>query len=70
MNLLINDKDEDSVSTLGVSPRSFSTPKNQHEPDREQRRKWMAVHIEADSDHSRKAARGLKELYIMSSTKF
>ena len=30
MNLLINNKDEDSVSTLGGSPKSFGKIKDKH----------------------------------------
>ena len=54
--------------TVGLRYKYINTEK--YEPDREQRRKWMAVHIEVDSDNSKTAARGLKELYSMSSIKF
>ena len=53
---------------VGLRYKYINTDK--YEPDREQRRKWMAIHIEADSDDSKKATRGLKELYSMSSTTF
>ena len=43
---------------VGLRYKYINTDK--YEPDREQRRKWMAVHIEADSNNSNKAARGLK----------
>ena len=53
---------------VGLRYKYINTDK--YEPDREQRRKWMAVHVEVDSDDLRKATRGLKQLYSMSSTEF
>ena len=53
---------------VGLRYKYINTDK--YEPDREQRRKWMAVHVEVDSEDLKKAARGLKQLYSMSSTEF
>ena len=38
--------------TVGLRYKYINTDK--YEPDREQRRKWMAVHVEVDSNNSKK----------------
>ena len=41
-----------------------------YEIDRDQRKKWMAVHVECMTEEAKQASRGLKRLYGMSSTSF
>lgn len=54
--------------TIGLRYKYINTAS--YEPDRNARKKWMAVHIEADSKEAKKVERGLKKLYGTASTAF
>ena len=43
---------------------------DKYEPDRDERKKWMATHIEVSSEDRKKAARHLGRIYGSTSTKF
>ena len=55
-------------ATVGLRYKFINTAT--YESDKDRRKKWMAVHVEADTLDLKKAHRGLKQLYGVASTSF